>query len=169
MSNDEALILVNDADEEIGTGEKLDIHRKGQLHRAFSVFVLDSQDRVLLQRRAGGKYHSGGLWSNTCCGHPRPGEETRIAAERRLREEMGIECQLTETGAFTYRVELDRGLIEHEIDHVFSGEFSGSPSPNPDEVSDWKWISLRDLESWMEREPDQFTRWFPFALKNLSR
>ncbi|HEX7957304.1 MAG TPA: isopentenyl-diphosphate Delta-isomerase, partial [Pyrinomonadaceae bacterium] len=117
----EQLILVDADDRELGAGEKLEVHRAGALHRAFSVFVFDGRGRLLMQRRAAGKYHSGGLWSNTACGHPRPGEATRAAARRRLREEMGLDCELSAAFEFVYRAELGDSLVEHEYDHVFVG------------------------------------------------
>src|SRR5918997_6672888 len=121
----EQVILVDEADREVGTGSKLEAHREGALHRAFSVFVFDRRGRLLLQKRAAGKYHSGGLWSNTCCGHPRPGEATAEAARRRLREEMNFDCELRAAFEFLYRAQFTNKLIEHEYDHVFVGEFGG--------------------------------------------
>src|SRR5215213_7703405 len=129
----ESVILVNERDEPIGTAPKLDAHYNGELHRAFSVFIRDYEGRILLQRRANEKYHSGGLWTNACCGHPRPGEDTRVAAERRLHEEMGIHSELTEVGVFIYRDSVG-SLTEHELDHVFTGVYSGDPSPDIMEV-----------------------------------
>src|SRR2546423_9920022 len=126
----EQLILVDSSDREIGVGEKLETHREGRLHRAFSIFIFDGAGRLLLQKRAPTKYHSGGLWSNTACGHPRPGEETVAAAHRRLREEMGFDCELRAAFGFLYRAELRERLIEHEYDHVFVGEFRGAPAPD---------------------------------------
>jgi len=164
MQEDDPVILVNTSDQAIGVAPKLDAHRNAQLHRAFSVFIRDPQGRLLLQRRADGKYHSGGLWTNACCGHPRPGEQTRDAAQRRLREEMGIECELVNTGAFTYRAEVGDELIEYEYDHVFVGAFSGAPSPNPLEIQDWRWISLDDVAAWLARDRAAFTAWFAEAL-----
>ncbi len=164
---DEAVILVNADDISIGTLSKLDAHRTGQLHRAFSVFIRDRDGQILLQRRASEKYHSGGLWTNACCGHPRPGESTQVAAERRLDEEMGIRCALTEVSAFTYCAELDNGLIEHELDHVFVGTFSGKPRPSPEEVSEWRWISMEPLRDWVARDQQAFTAWFTYALDAL--
>ena len=117
----EQVILVDQQDREIGVAEKLEAHRKGKLHRAFSVFLFNAKDEMLLQQRAAEKYHSGGLWTNTCCSHPRPGEPTEAAARRRLREEMGISCNLNKAFDFIYRAEFDNGLIEHELDHVFIG------------------------------------------------
>jgi isopentenyl-diphosphate delta-isomerase len=165
----ERVVLVNARDEEIGTMPKLDAHRTGQLHRAFSVFIRNDEGKILLQRRADEKYHSGGLWTNACCGHPRPGEHVQTAAGRRLREEMGIECDLTEISAFTYRAELGNGLIEHEFDHVFSGEFAGTPIVSAREVREWQWISLNDLEDWVARDRSAFTVWFTDALEALLR
>src|SRR4051812_7795699 len=163
----ERVILVDAADRQIGTEDKLQAHRTGALHRAVSVFVFDSMERLLLQRRAAGKYHSAGKWSNTCCGHPRPGESVADAATRRLREEMGIACGLVETGAFTYRVEIGTDLIEHEIDHVFVGRFDGMPVPDQAEVDDWEWVALPALRVACSSEPERYSRWLPMALNAL--
>ena len=165
---EERVILVDALDREIGSEEKLRAHRAGVLHRAFSVFVFDDEDRVLLQRRAASKYHSGGLWSNTCCGHPRPGEATAAAARRRLREEMGIDCVLEERFAFTYRAELPAGLVEHELDHVFTARFHGDVAPDPAEVEAWKWTPMRELEAECATHPDRFTAWLPIALGEMA-
>src|SRR6185503_9661232 len=124
---DEMVVLVDEDDREAGTGEKMAVHRSGRLHRAFSVFVVDGEGRLLLQRRAAVKYHSAGLWSNTCCGHPRPGETILAAATRRLKEEMGFECRLRPAFSFIYRAALDHGLTEHELDHVLLGSHDGAP------------------------------------------
>ena len=164
IEENESVVLVNERDEPIGTAPKLDAHRSGQLHRAFSVFIRDHDGRILLHRRADGKYHSGGLWTNACCGHPRPGEDTVVAAGRRLREEMGIDCDLGEAGVFTYRSIVGNGLTEHEVDHVFVGTCSGDPSPHDDEVDEWRWISPGELSDWIAREPSAFTVWFERAL-----
>ena len=164
---DEAVVLVNADDTSIGTLSKLEAHRTGQLHRAFSVFIRHSDGRILLQRRASVKYHSGGLWTNACCGHPRPKEETRVAAERRLQEEMGIRCDLNHVSTFTYFADLDKGLVEHELDHVFIGAFSEDPVPDPDEVSEWRWISLQALRDWVATDRGAFTAWFTYALDVL--
>lgn len=161
----ETVLLINSFDQPLGMGSKIDAHRNGQLHRAFSVFIQRSDGHILLQRRARSKYHSAGLWSNACCGHPRPGEATIDAAARRLREEMRIDCQLTERNSFTYFARLDNGLIEHELDHVFIGTFDGTPQPDPEEVQEWRWISLHDLFEWLGRDPDDFTVWFAEALE----
>src|SRR5918997_6014944 len=128
---EEEVILVDERDRVLGASGKLRAHREGALHRAFSVFVFDGEGRLLLQKRARGKYHSAGLWSNTACGHPRPGEATREAARRRLREEMGFDCGLREAFQFLYRAELGGALVEHEYDHVLIGAHEGDPSPDP--------------------------------------
>ena len=160
----ERVILVDENDSVVGSAEKLEAHRDGKLHRAFSIFVFDSERRMLLQRRAINKYHSGGLWSNTCCGHPRPGETTEAAAERRLAEEMNFDCHLHEVFRFTYRAELADGLVEHELDHVFVGEYDGVPVPSPLEVEEWKWMSLDELRTEMTEKPENFTAWLKIAI-----
>ena len=162
------VVLVDADDREIGRAEKLEAHRSGALHRAFSAFVFADEGRVLLQRRARTKYHSGGLWSNTCCGHPLPGEEISTAARRRLREEMGIDVALTPIARFTYRAELDGGLVEHEIDHVLVGSWSGSPAPDPAEVGEWGWIAPADLDRELRDDPGRFTAWLPLAWRELA-
>ncbi len=164
----ERVILVDERDRPAGEAEKLEVHRQGKLHRAFSVFVLDACDRVLLQRRAAGKYHSGRLWSNTCCGHPRPGEDTRAAAQRRLVEEMGFQCALEPVAAFVYRAPLG-DLVEHEYDHVFRGRFDGEPRPDPREVEAWQWMPLVALEADLAAHPGDYSVWLPEALKRLHR
>src|SRR5215469_9008927 len=136
------VVLVDKQDRQIGVEEKVRAHALGLLHRAVSVFVFSSGGDLLLQRRAAGKYHCGGAWSNTACGHPEAGETPESAAARRLRQEMGIDCPLHAAGAFLYRLPVGRGLIEHEYDHVFWGSSDAIPEPNPDEVEDWCWISL---------------------------
>lgn len=156
----EYLVLVDESDRPVGRIEKLAAHERGLLHRAFSILVFDDSGRLLLQRRAEEKYHSGGLWSNTCCGHPRPDEPITSAARRRLREEMGFECHLTRIGSFRYRALLDNGLTEHEIDHVFVGTFGGEVYPNPHEVIDWAWVDAQELDDRMTGDPDSFTFWF---------
>lgn len=159
------MVLVDDADRPVGTAAKLAAHRTGALHRAFSVFVFDGHGRLLLQRRARTKYHSGGLWSNTCCGHPRPGEATAAGAARRLEEEMGITCALRGAGAFTYRARVGE-LEEHEFDHVLTGRFDGEPRPDPREVEAWRWAPPASLAAELAAAPGTFTPWFgpAFAL-----
>jgi isopentenyl-diphosphate delta-isomerase len=163
----ERVILVNARDEPQGTAEKLAAHVSGRLHRAFSVFVLNERNELLLQRRAEGKYHSAGLWSNTCCSHPRPGEGTAAAAARRLTEEMGFGCDLEHAGFFIYRAEVGGGLIEHELDHLFVGRWNGAPTPDPEEVGEWRWIELPALRREIASSPAMFTYWLRAALREL--
>jgi isopentenyl-diphosphate Delta-isomerase len=161
------VILVTPDDRAIGSAEKMCAHMLGLLHRAVSVFVFDKEHRLLLQRRAAGKYHSPGRWSNTCCTHPWPGESTDGAAHRRLIEEMGLRCPLTEVFDFTYYASLDRGLAEHEVDHVFTGRFDGDPVPNADEVDGWRWESLDDICDDVAQRPERYSAWFAPALNAL--
>jgi len=160
---EDQVILVDINDQEIGVAEKMAAHRQGWRHRAFSIFVLNSQGQLLLQKRAIAKYHSGGLWTNTCCSHPRPGESTIDAAYRRLQEEMGFSCPLVEIFSFTYRAELG-DLIEHEFDHVFQGQFDGEPILNPSEAEDWQWIDLDDLKTAVQIQPHLYTYWLKVCL-----
>ncbi len=162
-NDDDLVVLVDERDREVGTAPKLAVHRDGRLHRAVSVFVFDDAGRWLLQRRAGGKYHSAGLWSNTACTHPRPGELPEAAAARRLGEEMGIACLLRPAFSFLYRAELHGGpepLVEHEFDHVFVGRFEGAPAPAPVEVSGWRWAEAEAVQAAVARAPERFTPWF---------
>lgn len=165
----EEVILVNENDEAIGVEEKLKTHLLGALHRAFSIFIFNSAGQLLLQKRTGTKYHSKGLWSNSCCGHPRPGESTAEAARRRLYEEMGFSCEVREVFKFIYYAKLDGGLFEHECDHVLVGRFDGEPEPSRDEVDEWKWVDLTTLRLDMQRSPDHFTYWFRVSLDPLCR
>jgi isopentenyl-diphosphate delta-isomerase len=153
------LILVNEKDEEIGFGEKLHVHQNAQLHRAFSIFVVNSRDQLLLQRRAFHKYHSGGLWANTCCSHPIRGEKQEDTIHRRLTEEMGFDCELSHLFHFIYRAELDNGLTEYEYDHVYLGSFEGTPIPNPEEVAAWRWMHLDYVRRDINEHPDAYTYW----------
>jgi isopentenyl-diphosphate delta-isomerase len=155
----ETVILVDRQDQQIGTAEKMAAHRQGSLHRAFSIFILNSQDQLLLQRRAVHKYHSGGLWTNTCCSHPRPGETTLAAAKRRLQEEMGFSCDLSEIFSFVYQAQLDRGLIEYEFDHVLLGRFNGKPRLNPEEADAYAWVDMDELQADIQNQPDRYTYW----------
>ncbi len=156
----EDIVLVDHEDRELGIAEKLETHRRGDLHRAFSVMVWDNSGRLLLQRRQIGKYHSGGLWTNSCCGHPRPGERTSDAARRRLGEEMGFSCALSPIGTFTYRAELGEGLIEHELVHLFRGRYAGAISPNPAECDGFSWSSPDVIRRQIEAAPHCFSVWF---------
>jgi len=164
----EQVVRVDEYDREIGTEEKERAHREGMLHRAFSVFVFDSRGRLLLQRRALTKYHSAGLWTNTCCSHPRPGEDVQDAARRRLREEMGMACDdLRVAFPLLYRAELDRGMIEHEYDHVLLGTCERDPVPSPDEVVEWAWVDAEAVRRDVEEHPDRYTYWFRIALPEV--
>lgn len=166
----EFVTLVNEHDQTIGKEEKLAAHQKGLLHRAFSIFIFNQNKQMLLQKRAAIKYHSANLWSNACCGHPRPEETTMQAAQRRLFEETGITCQLHQAGSFTYRANLSSSnLIEHEIDHLFYGFFDGTPSPNPHEISQLRWISQQQLFQELEQHPHLFTAWFCEAAQAIYR
>ncbi len=167
MATEERVILVDEDDREIGTEEKLEAHKQGLLHRAFSIFVVDSGRRMLIQKRASGKYHSAGLWSNTCCGHPLPGEPVEQAAHKRLREEMGFDCALEHAFNFTYKAYLGNGLSENEYDRVFVGQFEGEPRPNPEEVEDWRWIAMEELRADVQERPDRYTYWLGRCLDGV--
>jgi isopentenyl-diphosphate delta-isomerase len=158
--NDDPVILVDDADAAIGTAGKLDAHQRGLKHRAISVLVRNSAGKFLLQRRSPAKYHSGGLWTNACCSHPRPGEPTADAARRRLNEEMGFACDMTPLFVFQYREPVPGGLIENELVHVFGGRHDGAIKPDPAEVSEWKWIAYADLVTDLRACPSAYTVWF---------
>jgi isopentenyl-diphosphate Delta-isomerase len=159
----EHVVVIDEADAALGEGEKLDVHRTGTLHRAFSVFAFNAAGELLLQRRALSKYHSGGLWTNTCCGHPRPGEATADAARRRLGEEMGIGCgDLRPAGTLRYRAEI-ADLVENELDHLLVTDVGETPVPNPDEVVEWRFVAPADLATWLQERPEDFTAWFPPA------
>ena len=160
-------MLVDRMGKEIGTEEKLKAHREGKLHLAFSVFIFNTLGELLLQKRSEAKYHSGGLWSNTCCSHPRLGESHYCAARRRLNEEMGFDCELTELFSFIYHTELENDLFEHELDHVFIGHYDGHPVPEPDEVDDWKWIDIERLRQDVEENPGRYTYWFKLILDRV--
>lgn len=163
----ESVILVNGNGQSIGTMEKMEAHVSGTLHRAFSVFIYNSKGQLLLQQRALDKYHSAGLWTNNCCSHPWPGETTLDAAHRRLEEEMGMRCELTELFQFSYRHEFENGLIENEYDHVFIGISDQLPVPNPDEVAGYKFIDTDLLISEIAAQSDIFTPWFRICLDQV--
>lgn len=164
---EEKVILVNENDEAIGVGEKGRTHFEGRLHRAFSLFIFNSEGNLLLQKRAPTKYHSGNLWSNTCCGHPRPGERVEVAAHRRLREEMGFDCGLKEMFSFIYQAELDNSSIEHEYDHVLVGQFDGEPRLNRNEAIDWRWMNIETLKSDSQKNPAIYTYWLRLLLNKF--
>lgn len=164
----EQVVLVNKKNKAIGTEEKMKIHFDGKLHRAFSVILFNKKGETLIQRRAESKYHSPGLWTNTCCSHPRPREEVGLAAKRRLKEEMGISCELEEAFSFIYKAKLG-DLIEHEFDHVFFGRFDGKPKPNKKEVADWQWVKLTDLKTDIKKNPKKYTPWFKIIIKKIAK
>ncbi len=163
----EYVVLVNVEGKEVGTSDKLRAHQDGVLHRAFSVFLVNSKGKMLLQQRTWSKYHSAGLWSNTCCSHPRPEESLAEAVQRRLREEMGIACATHEVFQFTYQTDLENGLSEHEYDHVFLGMYEGSPLPNEQEVADWKWMEFSRLQEDLKQHPQNYTYWFRLCLDRV--
>jgi isopentenyl-diphosphate delta-isomerase len=163
------VILVDESDQEIGTMEKLEAHEKGLLHRAFSIFLFNEKGQMLLQQRALSKYHTPGLWTNTCCSHPAPGETIKQAAKRRLQQEMGISgVNLEVIFDFIYYKEFDNGLIEHELDHVLIGEFEGDAQLNPVEAEDAQWLYPKEIKEWIELAPEKFTYWFKLAFSKLS-
>lgn len=163
----DTVILVNERDEWIGTMDKLEAHREGILHRAISVFIFNDRKELLLQRRAAGKYHSAGLWTNTCCSHPMPGESTLSAAGRRLQEEMGFSTALQPVFDLRYKADVGDGLTENEFDHIFIGSYSADVRPDPAEVSEARFFPLDFIDSWMTREPQVFTAWFHLALPKI--
>lgn len=156
----EKVVLVNERDDVLGAEDKIRAHLVGSLHRAFSIFILNHDDQLLLQRRAPNKYHSRGLWSNTCCGHPRPGETVEHASRRRLGEEMGFDTELRKLFSFIYYANLEEGLTEHEYDYVLVGRFNDVPKPDPDEVVDWRWADLKAISKELKSQPERYTYWF---------
>jgi len=165
----EQIILVDECDRPQGLMEKMEAHEKGILHRAFSVFIFSSSGDLLLQKRALSKYHSGGLWTNTCCSHPRANESNLEAANRRLYEEMGMTCALTYGFNFTYKAIFDDGLIEHEFDHVFFGVTDESPNINTEEVEDYAYVSLEKLRKDILMKPENFTPWLRICLDKVAK
>ncbi|MBL7739710.1 MAG: isopentenyl-diphosphate Delta-isomerase [Chitinophagaceae bacterium] len=163
----EQVVLVNEHDAVTGVMEKMEAHRKGSLHRAFSVFIFNCKGEMLLQRRALNKYHSAGLWTNSCCSHPLPGEEVHDAALRRLQEEMGFTTSIEKIFDFVYRAEFDNGLTEHEFDHVFAGEYEGAVSLNPDEAMDYCYKSIEEVRTGLQDQPHKFTAWFHLAFPKI--
>jgi len=163
----EKVILVDENDRETDIIEKMKAHEDALLHRAFSIFIFNSEGKMLLQQRAFGKYHSGGLWTNACCSHPRPGESIDRAAHRRLKEEMGFDCPLSEFFQFIYLAELDHGLIEHEYDHVFTGIHDGPMTIDPAEVASYRWMTIDELRTDVKRHPENYTIWFRIALDRV--
>jgi isopentenyl-diphosphate delta-isomerase len=163
------VILVDADDRELGTMGKLEAHRRGLRHRAISVIVRDGQNRLLMQQRASAKYHSGGLWTNTCCSHPRPDEDTPDAASRRLTEEMGFSCPISFLFVTHYRADVSNDLVEDEVVHVFGGRFDGAPNPDPSEVSDWRWMTPEETARDIEARPELYTVWFREYCRNFWR
>lgn len=161
----EQLILVDQNDVQIGTMNKLEAHQKGLLHRAFSIFIFNDQNELLLQKRAASKYHSGGLWTNTCCSHQSPGESNEVAAKRRLNEEMGMVCSVSSLFEFTYKAELDNDLTEHEYDHVLIGFSNNKPCCNPKEVEAYNYMSIKTILEDVKTSPGNYTYWFKHCLE----
>lgn len=164
---EEKMVLVDKEDRKMGEAEKMEVHKKGMLHRAFSIFIFNKKDQLLLQKRAQNKYHSAGLWSNTCCSHPQPGESVLEAAHRRLKQEMGFDCNLKEVFSFVYQKTFENGLTEYEYDHVLFGFFNGKPDPNSKEVEHFKWITLGQLREDINENPENYTYWFKKALPKI--
>lgn len=157
---EELVILVNEQDEQVGVMGKMEAHEKALLHRAFSVFILNENNEIMLQQRASEKYHSPLLWTNTCCSHQRVGETNIEAGRRRLMEEMGFEVELSDVFSFIYKAPFDNGLTEHEFDHVMIGYYDGEPTINLEEVESWKWMSIEGINLDMEQHPEVYTEWF---------
>lgn len=165
--NKEMVILVDENDNKVGLMEKIEAHEKALLHRAFSVFIFNPKGELMLQQRALHKYHSPGLWTNTCCSHQRDGESNIEAGKRRLMEEMGFVVDLTESASFIYKAPFDNGLTEHEFDHVLVGYSNEVPQINTDEVADWKWMAMADVKVDMALNPGQYTEWFKIIFEKF--
>ena len=165
----EYVILVDENDREIGTEEKMKAHEEAKLHRAFSIFIFNSKGEMLLQQRACQKYHSGCLWTNATCSHPRPGEKVAEAAHRRLKEEMGFDTELNRAFHFIHKASFDHGLTEHELDHVFLGNYDGPIQLNSDEADDYRWIALETLKQEMKQNPEKYTVWFKIAFDRVQK
>jgi isopentenyl-diphosphate Delta-isomerase len=167
MKMKQDVILVNENDEEAGFMEKMEVHRKGLLHRAFSVFIFDKNSNMLLQQRAAGKYHGAHLWTNACCSHPFPGEPVATAAARRLKEELGFTASLEKIFDFIYRSEVENNLVEHEFDHVFTGIYEGEIIMNPEEVEAVRYVSMDEIKEELKLHPERFTIWFRIAFPRI--
>jgi isopentenyl-diphosphate Delta-isomerase len=161
------VILVNERDEVMGSMEKMEAHRKALLHRAFSIFIFNAKGEMLLQQRAKSKYHSGGLWTNACCSHPGPGEETKDAAMRRLNEELGFSTPIEKAYDFIYQASFENGLTEYEFDHVFVGTYNGSIQPDKNEVADYCFKSVEEISNTLESHPAKYTHWFRMAFQRV--
>ncbi len=162
------VILVDKNNKKIGEEEKIKTHKEGKLHRAFSIFIFNVKGDLLIQQRARTKYHCGGMWANTCCSHPRPGETYFQATHRRLRQEMGFDCRLKKLFCFIYKTKFENGLIENEYDCVFIGKFDGTPKPNKKEAMNYKWVSIKDLKKDIKENPKKYTFWLKIALKKIN-
>ena len=170
FSMSEEVILVDENDNPVGVEEKLRVHQNGgKLHRAFSILVFNSEGKLLIQKRAATKYHCPGIWANTCCSHPRPGETTEKAVHRRLKEECGFDTDLKEVFSFLYEAHFDNGLTEKELDHVFVGQYDGDADPNPEEIDELKWISIEELRKDVEDNPDKYAPWFRIILQKIDK
>jgi isopentenyl-diphosphate delta-isomerase len=167
VSEIENIVLVDEHNAELGVMEKMQVHKEGLLHRAISVFVFNSKGEMLLQKRSAAKYHSAGLWTNTCCSHPRPGESLENAANRRLFEEMGMRCKLTGQFSFIYKVNLENGLKEHELDYVYTGISDQIPILNQEEASSWKYEGLHQIQIDIEANPQNYTAWFKIVFNKV--
>jgi isopentenyl-diphosphate delta-isomerase len=168
MSTDQ-VILVDEKDKPVGVAEKMEAHRKGWLHRAFSVFIFNSRGEMLLQQRALNKYHSGGLWTNACCSHPKPGEEINAAAARRLKEELGFGTSLVKVFDFIYKADFENGLTEFEFDHVFTGEYDGKIIPDREEASDFCFKEITAISQSLQTHPQKYTAWFHHAFPQIEQ
>ena len=167
MMNREEVILVDINDNPTGVADKMSAHLEGKLHRAFSIFIFNTEGKMLLQRRALSKYHSGGLWTNACCSHPLPNENTLAAASRRLKEELGFETAIEKIFDFVYKAEFENGLTEYEFDHVFAGEFDGAINFNKEEVMEMSVESISSIKESMSAAPEKYTAWFQIAFPNV--
>jgi len=163
----EYVVLVDNQDNQVGLMEKMEAHVNPTLHRAFSIFIFNSKNEMLMQRRALTKYHTPGLWTNTCCSHPRDGESLEAATKRRLMEEMGMECELNELFSFIYKADVMQGLIEHEFDHVFVGVSDATPLINKEEVDSYKYETIENIKADIEKHPENYTAWFKIAFDKL--
>ena len=161
------LVLVNEMDEAVGTMEKMEVHQKGLLHRAFSVFIFNDKGEMLLQQRADNKYHSAGLWTNACCSHPLQDEIVQQAAQKRLQEEMGFTTIITAAFTFIYKTDFDNGLTEHEYDHVFTGIYEGDIAPDPREVKDYCYMTMDAIKTAIASHPQKYTSWFKIAFPKM--
>lgn len=164
---EELVVLVDEQDNEVGLMPKMEAHEKAVLHRAFSVFVLNEKMELMLQQRAGSKYHSPLLWTNTCCSHQRQGEDSIAAGKRRLQEEMGFVTEIEELFTFIYKAPFDNGLTEHELDHVLLGHYEEAPVINPEEVESWKWMSLEAIQADIAENPETYTAWFKIVFNRF--